>query len=146
MVVLIGKMMIFTDSTPGFTWISTLIHIDSFLQYVGYVAWSFLSGIYPGPLGPFFGFPMMGWPAIPRRMCVITEAKKLGVFADIMDKVQNPALRAIFWYIYILYIYIYNILSNTWYLVVKQPLPDVSWLVGLQKTGSSIRNLNLLLP
>jgi hypothetical protein len=29
-------------------------------------------------------------------MCVITEAKKLGVFADIMDKVQNPALRAIF--------------------------------------------------
>ena len=24
------------------------------------------------------------------RMCVITEAKKLGVFADIMDKAQNP--------------------------------------------------------
>ena len=138
--------MIFTDSTPGFTWISTLIHIDSFLQYVGYVAWSFLSGIYPGPLGPFFGFPMMGWPAIPRRMCVITEAKKLGVFADIMDKVQNPALRAIFWYIYILYIYIIYIIQYviscgqttiTWCFLACWPAKN--WLIHSElKSATSI--------
>eukprot|EP00435_Cladocopium_sp_Y103_P036860 s2267_g9.t1 len=28
------------------------------------------------------------------KMCVITEAKKLGVFADIMDKAQNPRANA----------------------------------------------------
>ena len=140
----------FNTKSPGFVfWF-----IFAVCGLCGMVIPCHSSAVYTHMLGPL-GFPMMGWPPIKnadrpcvrpvarlRRMCVITEAKKLGVFADIMDKVQNPALRAIFWERYI-YIYIIQYVIScgqttiTWCFLACWPAKN--WLIHSElKSATSI--------